>query len=274
MMSIDFSAIKDGQRRMWSSGDYPDIAKTIAGVAELVVERAGAGPGENLLDVATGTGNVAIPATQGGATVTGLDLTPKLLEMARKRAADAGVEVRFIEGDAEELPFDSSSFDHVTSCFGVMFAPRQEVAAAELARVARPGAKIVFSAWTPEGLNGRMFKTVGSYMPQPPAELKPPVMWGNEEHVRSLFADAGAQLSFERRMVPLEHESPAGWLEYNERVLGPTIMAKAALEQQGTWDALRDDLLALYTDENEAEDGSFRARAEYLLTVARMPGED
>jgi SAM-dependent methyltransferase len=270
-MSIDVSGIKDGQRMMWTIGDYPDIARTISGVAELVVERAGPGPGESLLDVATGSGNVAIPAALSGARVTGLDLTPKLLEVARARAGEAGVEVTFIEGDAEELPFEDASFDRVTSCFGVMFAPRQQVAADELARVARPGASIVFTAWTPEGLNGRMFKTVGSYMPPPPPELKPPVMWGNEDHVRSLFSDSGAELAFERHVVTFEHESPASWLEYNERVLGPAIMAKSALEPQGRWDALRDDLLELYTDENEAGDGGFRARAEYLLTVARLP---
>ena len=271
-MSIDVSGIKEGQKMMWTMGDYPDIARTIAAVAELVVERAQANPGEPLLDVATGSGNVAIPAARAGAQVTGLDLTPKLLDVARERAGEAGVEITFVEGDAEELPFDDESFDRVTSCFGVMFAPRQGVAAGELVRVARPGGRIVVSAWTPEGLNGRMFKTISSYMPAPPPELQPPVMWGNEDHVRSLFADSGAELTFERNTVTFEHESPQGWLDYNERVLGPTIMAKAALEPQGKWDALRSELVQLYSDENEAGDGSFRASAEYLLTIAQLPG--
>jgi SAM-dependent methyltransferase len=270
-MSIDVSAIKEGQRRMWTAGDYPDIARTIATVAELVVDRAQINAGEGLLDVATGSGNVAIPAAMAGAKVTGLDLTPKLLEVARERAAQASLDVDFVEGDAEELPFEDRSFDRVTSCFGVMFAPRQAVAAGELVRVGRPGARIVFTAWTPEGLNGRMFKTVGSYMPPPPPELRAPVMWGNEDHVRSLFADSGAELSFERQTVTLEYDSPEGWLQYNERVLGPTILAKAALEPQGRWDALREELLQLYIEGNEAEDGSFRARAEYLLSVAQLP---
>ncbi len=270
-MSIDVSAIKDGQRKMWTVGDYPDIARTLTGVAETILARADAGPGVSLLDVATGAGNVAIPAALAGARVTGLDLTPKLLEVARERAAEAGAQVSFIEGDAEELPFDSDSFDRVTSCFGVMFAPRQELAAGELVRVARPGAQIVFTAWTPEGLNGQMFKTVGSYMPKPPPEVKPPIMWGSEDHVRSLFAPTGVDLTFERHMVTFEHESAESWFEYNERVLGPTIMAKAALEPQGKWDALRAELVKLYTDGNEAQDGTFRARAEYLLTVARVP---
>jgi SAM-dependent methyltransferase len=270
-MSIDVSGIKQGQRMMWTAGDYPDLARTIATVGELVAERAQAQAGTSLLDVATGSGNVAIPAALAGADVTGLDLTPKLLEVARERAAEAGVEIVFVEGDAEDLPFDDRSFECVTSCFGVMFAPRHDVAAAELVRVAKPGARIVIAAWTPEGLNGRMFKTVGSYMPPPPPELEPPVMWGNEDHLRGLFVEHGAELAFERHMVTYEHESPETWFEYNERVLGPTIMAKAALEPQGKWEALRGELIALYTDANEADDGTMRVRAEYLLTVAQLP---
>jgi SAM-dependent methyltransferase len=270
-VSIDVSGIKDGQRTMWTIGDYPELARAIANVGELVAERAGAGPGESLLDVATGSGNVAIPAALAGASVTGLDLTPRLLEAARERAAQAGAEVDFIEGDAEGLPFEDASFEAVTSCFGVMFAPRQPIAAAELVRVARPGAKIVFTAWTPEGLNGRMFKTVGSYMPTPPPELVPPVMWGDEDHVRSLFADSGVELAFERHMASFEHESAEGWFEYNERVLGPMVMAKSFLEPQGRWEELRAELVQLYIDGNEADDGTFRASAEYLLSVARLP---
>jgi SAM-dependent methyltransferase len=271
-MSIDVGAIKEGQRRMWTVGDYQEISRSIQSAADAVVERADAATGERLLDVATGTGNVAVPAALAGAQVTGLDLTSKLLEIARARAAEAGAEIEFVEGDAEDLPFDDRSFARVTSCFGVMFAPRQDVAAGELVRVAAPGARIVVAAWTPQGLNGQMFQTVGSYMPPPPPELKPPVMWGNEDHVRSLFAASGAELSFELRMVTFEHESADGWLEHNEGRLGPMILAKAALEPQGRWQDLRGELATLYTDADEAEDGSFRAQSEYLLTVAQLPG--
>ncbi len=270
-MSIDAGAIKQGQKMMCSMGDYPDLARNIEGAAEVLVERVGAAPGEDLLDVATGTGNVAIPAALTGASVTGLDITPELLEVARRRAGEAGVEVKFIEGDAEELPFEDDAFDRVTSCFGVIFAPRQALAASELARVARPGATVALASWTPEGLNGQMFRTIGSYMPPPPAEFQPPVRWGEEDHVRSLFSASGAELSFERRMVTFEHDSPQGWVDYNERVLGPAIMAKAALEPQGRWEDLKAELTAMYTDGNESEDGAFSAAAEYLVTIARMP---
>jgi SAM-dependent methyltransferase len=270
-MSIDVSGIKRGQRMMWAQGDYPEISRMIAGVAELLVERVGAAPGLELLDVATGSGNVALAAARAGAAVTGLDLTPELLEVARARAATNGLEIVFVEGDAEELPFDEGSFDRVTSCFGVMFAPMQQRAADELVRVARPGASIAVAAWTPEGLNGQLFKTIGSYMPAPPPELKPPVMWGVEDHVRELFAASGAELSFERRAVTLAHDSPESFVEYNERNLGPSIMAKAALEPQGRYEELRAELIGLYSEANEAEDGTFSAQAEYLVTLARLP---
>jgi SAM-dependent methyltransferase len=269
-VSIDVSAIKQGQRAMWASGDYPEVARRIESVAELLVERVGAGPGVEMLDVATGSGNVAIAAALAGADVTGLDLTPELLEAARGRAAEAGLEVRFVEGDAEELPFEDDSFDRATSCFGVMFAPRHERAAQELTRVVRPGGTIAFTAWTPDGLIGRTFRILASFMP-PPAGLEPPVSWGNEDHVRALLAESGAELSLERRTVTFEHDSPEGWLDYDERVLGPAVMARAALEPQGRYGELREQMLELYRELNEADDGTFRVKAEYLLTVARMP---
>jgi SAM-dependent methyltransferase len=269
-MSIDVNAIKERQRKMWSAGDYPDLARTIEPAAEVLVERVDPRAGENLLDVATGSGNVAIPAALTGASVTGLDLTPELLEVARRRAAEAGLDIHFIEGDAEALPFEDDSFDRVTSCFGVIFAPRHERAANELTRVARPGATLAFTAWTPEGLNGQMFRTIGAHMPPPPAEAQSPLQWGVEDHVRELFG--GAELSFERRKVTLSHDSPESWVAYNERVLGPTIMTRAALEPQGKWEACKADLIALYREHNEASDGGFTASAEYLLTLASMPG--
>jgi SAM-dependent methyltransferase len=268
-MSIDVDAIKEGQRKMWTVGDYPDLARTIESAAEALVERVGVQSGESLLDVATGTGNVALPAARTGASVTGLDLTPKLLEVARRRATEAGLEIRFIEGDAEELPFADGSFERVTSCFGVIFAPRHEQAAGELVRVARPGARIAFTAWTPEGLNGQMFKAIGAHMPPPPPDAQSPLEWGVEDHVRSLFP--GAELSFERRQVTLSDDSSEAWVAYNERVLGPTIVTKAALEPQGRWEACRADLIALYDEHNEDSGGGFTASAEYLLTVAQMP---
>jgi len=270
-MSVDVSGIKQGQKAMWTAGDYPEVARRIATVGQYVVERAGAGAGVRLLDVATGAGNVSISAAQAGAEVTGLDLTPKLLEVARERAAVAGVQLELVEGDAEELPFADDSFDRVTSCFGVMFAPRHEVAAQELVRVARPGGRIVVTAWTPTGFVGSNFRTAAAYMPPPPPGLKPPVTWGDEDHVRELFDGSGAQLSFERRSVTFAGDSMEAWFADDERMLGPAVMAKAALEPQGRYEDFRRDMLALYDDFNEADDGSFRVQSEYLVTVAELP---
>ena len=270
-MALDVGQIKQAQRKTWASGDYPDIATYITSAAEELVALCDVGPGQELLDVATGSGNVALVAAQSGAKVTGLDLTPELFEAARPRFAEAGVEVELIEGDAEELPFADDSFDRVLSVFGVMFAPRHEQAAAELLRVCRPGGLIGVAAWTPEGGVGKMFRTIGAHMPPPPPELKPPMMWGNEQYARGLFAEEGAKLEFQRRMVTFLYDSPADWVSYSERTLGPFLMAKAALEPEGKWDALRAELVELYEGENQATDGTMRVEAEYLITIARLP---
>jgi SAM-dependent methyltransferase len=271
-MSIDVDGFKQGQKAMWTAGDYGEVAQRIVAVGEYVAERAGAGPGLELLDVASGTGNVSVPAAQAGANVTALDLTPKLLEEQRGRAAAASVEIELIEGDAEQLPFADASFDRVTSCFGVMFAPRQKIAAEELVRVLRPGGRVVVAAWTPAGMVGRMFAASAPYMPPPPEGFVPPVMWGDEAHVRGLFEGSDVELSFELRTVSFEGASVEAWVERDERILGPSVMAKAALEQQGRYEELRRDVVDLYSQFNEAQDGSFRAPADYLVTVAQRPG--
>lgn len=257
--------IKDRQRHMWTIGDYAAIAEMIEGASEAAVDRAGVEAGEDVLDVATGTGNAAMAAAGRGASVTGIDLTPKLVEIATERARAAGVEIEFLEGDAENLPFADDSFDRVTSVFGVMFAPNQQRAADELRRVCRPGGRIVTCAWTPSGLNGQMFGLIGASMPPPPEGFQPPVLWGTEERVSELFA--GDSTRFETLNVPFEDDSIEEWMARNERILGPTVMAKEVLEQDGKWGPLREQLTELYADANEATDGSMHVEAEYLLAA-------
>lgn len=264
--------IKERQRAMWSAGDYADIATMIESASAELLERLGVESGQDLLDVACGTGNASIPAAERGAAVTGLDLTPKLVELARERAVAAGVEVQFIEGDAENLPFDDGSFDRVTSVFGAMFAPDQQRTADELVRVCRPGGRIGFCAWTPEGLNGRFFATIGTHLPPPPPDFTPPILWGSEERVRELLAGAGVEPEFERRSVHFEDESVEHWMDYSESVLGPVVMAKAALEPEGRWEPARAELASLYEEANESTDGSLRVEAEYLMTIVDLPG--
>jgi SAM-dependent methyltransferase len=272
-MALDVDDFKQGQRSTWAAGDYPDVARTIEQAAHTLLDRLGVEDGMDMLDVATGTGNVAIPAARSGARVSGLDLTPQLLEVARERAEQTGVQVSWVEGDAEQLPFADGSFDRVSSCFGVIFAPRHRIATSELVRVTRPGGRVAVAAWTPEGLQGGFFRAVGSYMPPPPPELVSPLRWGEEEYVRSLFADAagGAQISHERATVTFEGESTDAFVGYLERALGPLARAKPMLQEQGRWDQLRAELVALYEEGNEARDGSLRVQGEYLITVAQLP---
>jgi SAM-dependent methyltransferase len=270
-MTLDVEQFKQGQRAMWSTGDYADIATHIESAAEELVDSSDVGSGQDLLDVATGSGNVAILAAQAGARVTGLDITPELFEAARRRMAEAGVEVELIEGDAESLPFGDASFDRVLSCFGVMFAPRHQKAADELIRVCRPGGVIGVAAWTPEGASGQMFQTVAGHMPPPPPGFVPPHMWGTEDHVRGLFANSGAEVEFARRRVAFVYDSPHEWIAYYARALGPTIMAKHALEPEGRWEPLRAELVELFESHNQATDGTMHVEAEYLITIARFP---
>jgi SAM-dependent methyltransferase len=260
-------AAGDRQRVTWEAGDYPDVARTIEEVSPITVAAVGVAVGDALLDVATGTGNTALVAARLGARVTGLDIVPALLAIARERAAAEGLQLELVEGDAAALPFAASAFDRVTSVFGAMFAVAQIETAAEMLRVCRPGGTIALTAFTPRGLNGQMFATLGRHAP-PPRGMPSPVLWGDEDHVRALFA--GAQdIAFERRSYPIVGESPAAWVEYLSTVLGPLAMARRALEAEDRWPAARDDLIALYAEHNEATDGTLRAPAEYLLTVVR-----
>ncbi len=264
-MSVN-EELKERQKKAWDAGDFGKIAERIAAQSSAVLDATGVGEGTKLLDVACGTGNALIPAAEHGAVATGLDITPKLLEAARERARAAGVEVELVEGDAEQLPFEDGAFDVVVSVFGAMFAPDHERAAAELLRVCRPGGKVGVCAWTPQGMIGRMFMTVASHMPPPPEGFKPPALWGMEDHMRDLFSAAG-DVRFELETMTMEGESIEAWMATDERYLGPIVTAKAALEPEGKWEALRGDLVSLYADVNEARDGSFRAQAEFLMTV-------
>lgn len=264
--------VKAGQRAMWSSGDYPDIARTIKDVADHLAQAGGAAAGASVLDVACGNGNVALAAARAGAGVVGVDITPALLEDARARAAREGLEVEWVEGDAEALPVDDGAFDAVLSSFGVMFAPRHEVAAGELVRACRPGGRIAVAAWTPEGLNGRLFVTMGPHLPPPPEGWRPPIFWGVPDYVRELLRPHGVEVETERRTASITAESVEDWVDYIERVLGPVVIAKGMLEPQGRWEPVREQLVALFADANTASDGTLAAEAEYLVATGTRAG--
>ena len=265
--------LKLAHRATWAAGDYAAVARHIDDVppADLLA-RMDIRPGQNVLDVAAGTGNIAIRAAAAGAQVVGLDLTPELFETARARAAAYHVTVDWVEGDAEELPYEDESFDRVLSAFGVQFAPRHQIVANELAGVTRPGGRIGLVNWTPEGLIGQLFKIMGAYMPAPPAYASPPPLWGSESHVRNLFQEAPVVLEFARGTNPWRFESPEAWVSFMETAYGPTVKARAKLSAEGRWEACRADMLALAERSNEATDGSLHMEAEYLITIGHKVG--
>jgi SAM-dependent methyltransferase len=177
--------MKDSMRAPWIAGDFGAIARNI-GVpgAESFVARMGLEPGARVLDIACGTGNVTIPLARRGLVVTGLDMTPRLLEEARERAAGEGLNIRFDEGFAETLPYPDASFDVVVSMFGIMFSPIPETVASEMARVLSPGGRLALASWTQSGFSGKMSSIVGQYLPPPPPGAISPFLWGEEATVR------------------------------------------------------------------------------------------
>jgi ubiquinone/menaquinone biosynthesis C-methylase UbiE len=256
-------------RTLWAAGDFPSAARQIAGVGETTVDRAGIQPGDAVLDVACGAGNATIPAARVAARTVGLDITPELIEAGKKAAAEAGVEIEWVEGDAQDMPFDDEGFDVVLSVFGCMFAPDHRRAAAELVRVLKPGGRMVVATWRPEGNVGRMFGTIAQHMPPPPEGFQPPPLWGVDDHVREIFEGTGIQLELEPTTIDFTAESADEFFAEFERDLPPVVMARKALEPEGKWEALRSDLKQLFDESNEAEDGSFRAPQEYVLIKGR-----
>jgi ubiquinone/menaquinone biosynthesis C-methylase UbiE len=225
-----------------------------------------------VLDVAAGSGNVAIPAAETGARVVASDLTPELFEGGRRRAEAAGVEIEWVEADAEDLPFEDGRFDMVLSTFGTMFAPRHQIAADEAVRVTKPGGLIGMCNWTPEGHLGEFFKTTGAYLPPAPDFAQPPILWGTEEHVRELFEPHGICLEFDRAINVQEYDSIDASIEFFTTYFGPSRAAKALTEANGTWEDLRRDWVALEERWNTAGDGTLRTEGEYLIVLGRKPG--
>jgi SAM-dependent methyltransferase len=257
--------LKEAHRATWDSGDYGDVAdRYVTPLGEVAIERAAIDEGTVLLDVATGSGNVAIPAAKAGARVTGIDLSPRLIDQAREIAGGEAVEAEFIVGDAEALPFEDDAYDVVTSVVGVQFAPQHEVAAAEIARVVRPGGRVVICSWTPSGFLGQFLKTVSPRMPAPPEGASPPPLWGDAEHVTKLFAEHGVTFEYEHREAEFDHDSAAAFVDYMAAVYGPLLKARERLSETGEWDELRSELIEL-SDRFDAGDERFCARSEYLV---------
>ncbi|MEP6952654.1 MAG: class I SAM-dependent methyltransferase [Solirubrobacteraceae bacterium] len=255
---------------MWASGDYPSMVETFLGpLGPRLVEACGIGVGMRVLDVAAGTGNASIPAAQLGAQVTASDLTPELLEAGRERAEAAGVELDWVAADAEHLPFDDGAFDVAMSSIGAMFAPHHADVAAELTRVCRPGGTIGLLSWTPEGMIGALFRTMGPFMPPPPPGAQPPPLWGSEAHLRELFGDRATLDRVERDVLDVTAFAEAhDYATHFKDRYGPTIAAQAKARKEGREDELVTALDAFCDEWNRGTAGTARFEMEYLLTVA------
>ena len=267
-VSPEMQALKTRLKAVWMSGDYGVFAKYLEPGAIDFLDRLALPPGARLLDVGCGAGQIAIPAARAGVHVTGIDLATNLIEQARVRAAAAGAEVQFDEGDAEALPYADASFDVVVSLIGAMFAPRPERVAAELLRVCRPGGRIVMANWTPQGFVGQMFKTIGQHVP-PPALMPSPLLWGDEAVVRERLARGTQSLQFTRHLYPFDYPfGPAEVVEFFCSYYGPTNRAFAALDETGQA-ALRADLEQLWSTHNQSGAGRTHIESEYLEVDAQ-----
>ncbi len=268
--------LKARHRKMWASGDYPSMVETfLLPLGPRLVEACGIGPGMTVLDIGAGTGNASIPAAERGAAVTASDLTPELLEEGRRRAAAAGVELEWVEADAEHLPFADASFDVVISSIGAMFAPHHQEVADELVRVCRPGGTIGLLSWTPEGMIGALFGLLGPFAPAPPPGAQKPPLWGSEEHLGGLFGARVQLRMLERDVLEVTaFERAAEYGEHFKQRYGPTIAARANAERDGR-EGLLDSGLERFSEEwNLAGEGEpARFEMEYLLAVGTRAGE-
>ena len=263
---LDLTAIKARQRQTWASGDYALLGQTLTVMCENLCEAVDLHAGQEVLDVATGSGNTAIAAARRWCEVTGIDYVPALLERARERAAAERLPITFLEADAEQLPFPDASFDVVLSSVGVMFAPNQEQAARELLRVCRSGGKVGLVNWTPTGLFGHIARTIAAYVP-PPAGLKPPALWGTEERVRELFGEGITSLQATKRNFMYRYRSVQHWMDLFGAYFGPIVTALRALDPTGQ-ERFTHDLVAGLEQANQASDGTLVAPMEYLEVIA------
>jgi SAM-dependent methyltransferase len=260
--------VKQKHRAMWALGDYPAVAHDIvAPLGEVLVDACLVTTGDRVLDVAAGTGTVAIPAAEAGAQVTASDLTPELLAVGAATTRGTGLDITWEEGDAEALPYADGAFDVTTSCVGVMFAPFHRAAADELVRVTRPGGRIGLVSWTPEGVIGQMFSVLRPYAPPPPAGAQPPPLWGAEDHVRDLLGESVDDVEATRAHLVVDRFADGDeFRDYFKENYGPTIAAYRAIADDPDRVTVLDAALADLGNRH-LDDGVMTW--EYLLLTAR-----
>jgi SAM-dependent methyltransferase len=259
--------LKTRQQKIWSSGDYGRIAWITVPIARELTEAVEVRPGARVLDVATGTGHVALEAARTMCEVTGIDYVPELVDVARRRAEAEGLDIAFQVADAEALPFADDSFDFVLSAIGVMFTADHDRAAAELVRTCRPGGHIGLASWTATGFVGTMLKTVGQHVPPPPA-AQPPTRWGDEDTVQRLLGEGVQDVASYPAQVTQRFASPEAYADFFLAYYGPTYAAASRLDDAGRA-ALRDDLVRIAHQANTAADGTFVSEWDYLVVTAQ-----
>lgn len=267
-MSVDVAA---KNRALWASGDYPKVAaELIPALGPELVSACRIRRGDRVLDVAAGCGNAAIPAARAGAAVTASDLTPELLEVDRRIAAKRGVELDWVEADAQALPFGDDEFDVVMSCVGAMFAPNHQATADELVRVTRPGGTIGMINWTPEGFLGQLLATMRPYAPPPAPGASPAPLWGDENHVRELFGDRVFGLTVRREQIVMDTcATPEAFREYWKAHYGPVISVyRHNADDPDRLAQLDRDFTAFLTAWNRGDGVRGAWPAEYALVTA------
>jgi SAM-dependent methyltransferase len=261
----DFTELKQMQSAVWSAGAFEEVAPSIRDMHEALVAALDLQPGEVLLDVGCGAGNLAELAAATGARVTGIDLSPRLIDVAKERAAAGGYEIEYRVGDAESLSVEDASCDKVVSSVGMIFAPDHDAVAREVARVTRPAGRLAFSAWTPEGTVGSVFKTMGPFMPPPPPGAGAPLQWGAEEYVRAKLGES-FELEIERRISRHDKgETPEEFWDRFKQNFGPVRTLRDNLEPER-----REELEQTMLDHFRAQaltDGRYVDEREYLLVT-------
>jgi SAM-dependent methyltransferase len=262
---MPFEELKERQSAMWGTGPYQNITETISDIHELVMQRLQPQPEERFLDLACGTGAVSELAAATGAFVTGVDLAPGLIETARERALERGIDVEYVVGDIERLPFEEASFGVVSSTCGIMFTPDHRASASELARVTEPGGRIALVNWTPDSTMAGVFGVMRPFQPPPPEGVGSPFQWGDEDHVRELLGDA-FELELETHDSPLEHESGEAVWQLFSGSYGPTKVLAESLDDERREELHRS--FAAFHEEHRANGGIHMPR-KYLLVLGR-----
>jgi SAM-dependent methyltransferase len=271
-VAFDVDQVKARSREVWGKGDYVKLAAILEPAARELVDACAVSAGQEVLDVAAGNGNVAVLAAREGAAVVALDLSPAMVEMGRMRTSTEGLDVEWVEGDAEALPFEDARFDAVLSVFGAMLTPQPDVVATEMLRVARPGGVVGMANWTVDGFQAHMFEAHREYgPPQPPDVPVPTEEWGDEARVRERFEALGASVEFQRRSLSWEFDSADDAWRFFEDAGGPSRAIRESLPDDRR-EELRRDFVDLVERWNRADDGSVAVDGDYLIVLARRRG--